>query len=119
MTRINCGVPPKNLTRQHLLAEHREIKRVPNRIKSGRFNMKDQPSRFTLGTGHEKFFYDKLLYLKNRYVLIHRECISRGYNVQDYSSAWDGIPKVFMNDYSPTSNDRAIVEQRIQERLSK
>lgn len=26
MTRINCGIPPAELTREHLIAEHREIK---------------------------------------------------------------------------------------------
>jgi hypothetical protein len=33
MTRINTGIPPKELTDKHLLAEHREIKRIPNCIK--------------------------------------------------------------------------------------
>ena len=33
MTRINAGIPPKKLTNRHLLAEHREIKRIPNVIK--------------------------------------------------------------------------------------
>ena len=30
MTRINCGIPPEELSDKHLLAEHREIKRIPN-----------------------------------------------------------------------------------------
>ena len=38
MTRINSGVKVVELTDPHLLAEAREIKRVPNVIKSGRFN---------------------------------------------------------------------------------
>jgi hypothetical protein len=64
MTRINVGIDPKTLNRQMLIAEHREIKRIPNVIKSGRFSMTNQPSEFTLGTGHVKFFYDKILFLK-------------------------------------------------------
>ena len=32
MTRINVDIPVKNLTDEHLLAEHREIKRVGNRF---------------------------------------------------------------------------------------
>lgn len=34
MTRVNL-IPVESLTMQHLLAEHREIKRIPNVIKSG------------------------------------------------------------------------------------
>jgi hypothetical protein len=29
MTRINVAIPPAELTMRHLLAEHREIKRIP------------------------------------------------------------------------------------------
>jgi hypothetical protein len=38
MTRINL-IPVNELTDQHLLAEHREIKRIPNVILSGRYNL--------------------------------------------------------------------------------
>jgi len=48
MTRINVGVPPKDLSRQHLLAEAREIKRIPNVISKGKYNLKNQPKEFTL-----------------------------------------------------------------------
>ena len=67
MTRINCGIPPAELSDRHLIAEHREIKRVPNLVRKGRYSMKGQPVEFTLGTGHIKFFYDKLGYLLERY----------------------------------------------------
>ena len=33
MTRINSGIPVKSLTDEHLLAEHREIKRLPYYIR--------------------------------------------------------------------------------------
>ena len=62
MTRINCGIPPCELTDKHLMAEHREIKRIPNCIKKGRYSMTGQPEVFTLGKGHVKFFYNKLKY---------------------------------------------------------
>ena len=67
MTRINVGIRASVLTDKHLMAEHREIKRIPNCIAKGRFNMKGQPDLFTLGTGHVKFFYDKCGYLLKRY----------------------------------------------------
>ena len=117
MTRINCGIPPKELTDKHLLAEHREIKRVPNVIKSGRFSMNGQPDLFCLGTGHVKFFYNKLGYLYKRYIQIHYECKRRNFNVTNYKEAWGGVPIEMMNNYRPTDRDRAIVRERIAERL--
>lgn len=119
MTRINVGIKPEKLTRQHLLAEAREIKRIPNCVAKGRFNLKGQPEEFTLGKGHVKFFYDKLLYLKKRYEEIYEQCIERKYNVQYYGSAWDGVPEHLMNDWTPTEKDIKLIEERIEERLNK
>ena len=113
MTRINVGILPKELSDKHLIAEHREIKRIPNCISKGRYNMDGIPDRFKLGTGHVKFFYDKLSYLKDRYVSLYDECTRRGFNVQNYIKAWDSIPKELMGDYKPTDNDRKLIQQRI------
>ncbi len=118
MTRINCGIPPAELSNKHLMAEHREIKRIPNVIKKGKFNLIGQPKEFTLGTGHVKFFYTRLLYLKNRYKEIYEECISRGFNVTYFGGAWDDIPDDFMNDYTPTYKDIKIIRERIKERTN-
>ena len=117
MTRINVGIPPAELVNQHLIAEHREIKRIPNCIAKGRYNMYGIPDRFKLGTGHVKFFYDKLLYLYKRYLQIHHECKKRNFNVQNYKEAWDDIPVKMMNSYKPTDKDRQIIRERIAERL--
>lgn len=119
MTRINVGIPPKDLTAKHLIAEHREIKRIPNVLKSGRYSMTGQPTQFTLGTGHVKFFYDKVLFLKNRYAQIHEECLVRGFKVTDYSNAFEGIPAHLMNDYVPLARDIEIIRERISLRLGK
>ena len=119
MTRINCGIPVTELCDKHLMAEHREIKRIPNCIKKGRYNMKNQPKLFTLGTGHVKFFYDKLGYLKERYIKIYNECLYRHINVTDFTNTWEGIDPALMGDYSPTDRDRLIVRKRIDERLTK
>ena len=119
MTRINVGIPPQELTDKHLLAEHREIKRIPNCVAKGRYNMDGIPKRFKLGKGHVKFFYNKLLYLGKRYLQLHTECIARGFNVQNYIEAWANVPMELMNDYYPTKEDRLIIQQRINERLNK
>ena len=39
MTRINL-INVEELTDQHLLAEHREIKRIPNVISKGKYSLK-------------------------------------------------------------------------------
>lgn len=118
MTRINVGILPKDLTRQHLIAEHREIKRIPNVVSKGKYNLKGQPKEFTLGTGHVKFFYDKLGYLKKRYEEIYSECRRRGYAVTYYGDAWNDVPENMMGEYQPTSRDIEIICQRINERLN-
>ena len=119
MTRINVGIPPADLVNQHLIAEHREIKRIPNCIAKGKYNMEVIPDKFKLGTGHVKFFYNKLLYLKNRYTSLYNECIKRGFNVQNYIGAWDNVPQELMNDYTVEANDIIIIKKRIHERRPK
>lgn len=117
MTRINCGIPPAELTTKHLIAEHREIVRIPNCVGKGKYSLKDQPKEFTLGKGHVKFFYTRLGYLKDRYEQIYQECISRGFKVTNFISAWDNVPKEYMNDYIPTDRDKDILRNRINERI--
>lgn len=119
MTRINVGIPVLELADKHLMAEHREIKRLPNCIAKGRYSLDGQPKEFKLGTGHVKFFYDKMLYLKNRYEQLYLECLRRGFNVTYYGDAWDNVPKQLMNDYTPRVNDIKIIRERINERLNK
>lgn len=120
MTRINCGIPPAELVDKHLLAEHREIKRIPNAIKNGKARIENIPEKFTLGKGHVKFFYNKLYYLHTRYNDIYDECVNRGFNITYYGEAWDfDIPEELYQDYIPTINDIQIIKQRIKERLTK
>lgn len=117
MTRINCGVLPQDLSRQHLLAEHREIVRIPNVIANGKAKIENIPSTFRLGKGHVKFFYDKIGYLRRRYEDIHKECLARGFDVQNYISAFNRITdKKLLNDYEPSINDIEIVYERLVER---
>ncbi len=118
MTRINVGIPPIELTNKHLIAEHRELKRIPNVVAKGRCNLNNIPTQFTLGKGHVSFFYDKLGYLKDRYVGLYNECLNRGFNVQSYLVSWDGVPQELMNGYIPTIKDIEIIRERIAERLA-
>ena len=119
MTRINVAIPVEELTNKHLIAEHREIKRIPNMVSSGRAKIVDIPKEFTLGKGHVKFFYNKLGYLKERYEQIYNECKRREFKVTYYGSAWSNVPKHLMNNYLPTKRDEEIIRQRIKEKLNK
>ena len=57
MTRINASIKPHELCNSMLFAEYREIKRIPNKLKNGKYNFKSvAPLQFTLNTGHELFF---------------------------------------------------------------
>ena len=124
MTRINI-IPTEELADQHLVAEYREMFMVGSAlqrsIKSPNWekNKKTWPETFTLNSGHVKFFYNKLLYLKNRYTSLYNECIKRGFNVQNYIGAWDNVPQELMNDYKVEANDIIIIKKRIDERKPK
>ena len=117
MTRINANVPVKELVGKHLLAEHREIKRIPNTITSGKAKIDNIPTDFRLGSGHVKFFYDKQTFLLRRYKQLYNECLNRGYNVTNYEKCWDNVPSELFNDYNFTEEENNIIRRRIQERL--
>ena len=122
MTRINAGIPVENLSRQHLIAEHREIKRIPNVVyklyDKGTLNrsLSSAPDKFVLGTGHVKFFYDKMAFIYKRYKQLYDECKSRGYNVTNYSDSFSNIPSRLWGDYEPTEECIQLITQRIKER---
>lgn len=116
MTRINAGIPVRRLSQQHLIAEHREIKRIPNTITSGKAKVQGIPDTFTLGTGHVKFFYNKLAFLHRRYMAIYAECVARGINVTDFSSSFTNLPPELYNDWQPTITDIKPLVTRIRER---
>lgn len=121
MTRINC-VPVEELCYKHLIAEYRELPRVFELVrKHYSSNKSDQfPNNYTMGTGHVKFFYDKLQWLSNRYsALIDRmrqlEYSPRYTNTlsHDYSD----IPLRYWNDWSQSEKDIQINRLRIEQRL--
>lgn len=119
MTRINSAIPVQHLTDEHLLAEHREIKRLPycleRSLKSR--SKRRMPSEFCLGTGHVLFFLDKMKFVSRRYKELYAECCKRGFTVTDYSSNFDRISLDYLNDYEPTNNERELLIKRITERL--
>lgn len=120
MTRINLGISVKHLTDEHLLAEHREIKRIPksyeSSLRSG--SIDNIPKKFCLGKGHVLFFVDKPRYTLGRYRQIHRECLRRGFDVECYESNWDCYPKnMYSRTTRATSESKVLLVTRISERI--
>ncbi|MDO5103519.1 MAG: pyrimidine dimer DNA glycosylase/endonuclease V [Lautropia sp.] len=116
MTRINL-VPPSELCDQHLLAEHRELTRIPNAVAKGRYSLAGQPDDYRLGTGHVRFFFDKLRFLHDRYEALHAECLARGFKV---THIWpETLPEdpSLWQDYQPTESALALNRARIAERM--
>ena len=119
MTRINSAIPVKNLTDEHLLAEHREIKRLPYQWRKSYNNgfISLAPEKFTLGKGHVLFFLNKQGFILKRYIELHDECIRRGFKVQDYSENWVYIKPEHMMDYEPTLEEHQMLVERIKGRI--
>lgn len=122
MTRINV-VPPSELSRQHLVAEYREITRLPGNLhawlnrKTKPTSFDEIPSEYKLGTGHVKFFFNKFKYLETRFSSIIDEMLARGYNPNfTDSSIFRRVDAIYYNDYVPTEEALEINRQRIKER---
>ena len=120
MTRINSAISVRMLSDEHLLAEHREIKRLPACVeksqKSG--SIKNIPDKFVLGQGHVLFFLNKQKFIYNRYKEIYNELLWRGFNIEDYSMNWDELKDTELwNDYAPTSEERNLLVERISTRI--
>lgn len=121
MTRINV-VDPKELSRQHLVAEYREITRLPGNLNAW-LNRKSKPpcfseipSEYKLGAGHVKFFFDKFKYLESRFEALVSEMLARGYNPTHRDSSIFKVDNLYYNDYTPTKEAIEINRARIKER---
>lgn len=120
MTRINC-IPVSELCDKHLIAEYRELPRVFKLARQS-YLMEKIPQSYTLGTGHVKFFYDKLLFLYNRQHDITNEMLKRNFKPQfnaDTLIVWKNTKEKLWGDWHPSEVDMAINRERISQRLSK
>lgn len=131
MTRINLE-SPSLLCREHLTGEWYENPRIATNIikayaKYGRVDLKGIPSTFTVrtnsnprgGEGHMKFFYNKLAWLRRRYLSLIEEMSRRGYNPSDN---WK--PEIFepqfqhlFNDWTPRDSEISLSRTRIAEMM--
>lgn len=113
MTRINL-VPPIVLCDQHLVAEYREIVRIPTLFWNA-YNSEKRiivPSEFTLGSGHVKFFYDKQRYLEIRFADLVSEMEARNMKPAMHWKT-DFVPPEYYLDYTPTKTDYINILNRL------
>jgi len=114
MTRINL-VDPSVLTDKHLLAEYRELPRIFTAVhkldQKGQTNI-TIPDSYVLGTGHTKFFYDKLHWLWKRWTSLRGECVNNrrwGLDSELYLHYRDlvhvKIHERWYNDWTPKPED--------------
>ena len=121
MTRVNLQ-PSETLCDKHLMAELREMKRIPNSILSGKLRPGAITDKFVLGTGHVKFFSDKLKWLYNRYTDVFNECVDRGVNVNwmwpSHGWLYFSTCKLW-NDWEPSTEELELSMSRVLERMPK
>lgn len=121
MTRINT-IEPRLLTNEWLLAEWRELPRIPNELLQhpNRYKAQEVPASYTMGQGHVKFFRNKLLYLQKRHKALCLEMDKRGIK-RDISvvvdlSEFGVLSSVLCHDWQPTTKDHHINVERLLER---
>jgi deoxyribonuclease (pyrimidine dimer) len=127
MTRINL-VHPLGLADQHLFAEWREIKMVPAALRRSLRTRKISdilsgiPGRYTLNKGHVTFFFNKMLFLHDRYVALTEELRIRGYDLALHDPDFiffKDIPAVFKTvTWAQTHTDCLVNIERILLRIS-
>lgn len=121
MTRINANIEPIDLIDQHLLAEYRELIRIPNHvIKNNDINKYNNlPKDFVLGQGHVKYFYNKQKYLHKRFLLIKQELSKRNIINNITDDLFLNVPEYLYNDieYHDLYNGNKLIVERIRERI--
>ena len=117
MTRINC-IPAQELSRQHLVAEWRELPRVfrlaAAACSSGR-RLK-APERYTLGAGHVTFFYTRLGFIRRRWQELRDEMLRRGYTPGFDTPPEFAVCEDWQRDWTPDADAISINRARIAER---
>ncbi len=121
MTRINT-IDPKHLPRKALVAEYRELPRIFSMASAARdrgeqADDKRNPTEYRLGTGHVRFFYNKLSFLRRRHAELVQEMCKRGYATNmDCSSSGLELPDEWQGEWYPDIKAVCVCLERLMER---
>lgn len=121
MTRINC-VPPAELVTPHLVAEYRELPRVFGLAQAAYLRGEQpadprNPTSYTLGRGHVRFFYARLGYCRRRFAQLVQEGQARGFKFQHTHPPACNLPEQWLGDWNPDQASLNLNRARIRERL--
>lgn len=120
MTRINANIDPADLCDQHLIAEYREMVRIPNFVLKHPIKLNTIPDTYRLGTGHVKFFYNKIRFLHHRFVhikmVMHSRNIKNNMEDDSFVKVSQLHPEYYRNANLNYAN--TIVIERIIERIN-
>ncbi len=125
MTRINV-VPVTELMDQHLQVEHHEFPRIPKGMhksidkRGEKGTLEIIPETYRLGTGHMTFFYDKGMFLMDRWHQIIGELNRRklDYEKDLLLGSYAGLSIEFMKPYEPTPEALEINRKRLAAKIS-
>jgi len=117
--RINV-IDPSILTDQHLLAEYLELPLIVNYLKRSSKKLPKPGPRYTLGTGHIIFFYNKGKYLRKRYEALKEELRKRGFNLNPNRRVeFEIFEELGLDeDWIPDEEALKINQERITQRIS-
>lgn len=127
MTRINI-ISVKKISNKQLMAEYHESIRVFSYVLKSKKIPEDIPSRYCLGKGHVKFFFNKIPYLLKRYKEINKELTNRGYrlnnetftkNLEKGKLALTKYPEIQVNNWIPSLEEMMVNQARVDERLER
>lgn len=122
MTRINV-VPPQELHRLHLIAEYRELPGIFYKVRGHQMigrrpDVLTIPDTYRYGEGHQSFFYNKLMFLNNRQILIVLEMQRREYSprhLQPLRNVFSDLYPHWWGDWVPDEAALALNRQRLLE----
>jgi deoxyribonuclease (pyrimidine dimer) len=81
--------------------------------------LKSIPTKFTLNTGHVKFFYNKMAFLHRRFDRLALEMERRGYRPNwARNKAFNGFDSIWYGDWESTPESDILVLERIRLRIA-
>jgi deoxyribonuclease (pyrimidine dimer) len=126
MTRVNL-VDPEVLTKEHRLAEYKEIPRVFTRVLAAAEKGKQEhhfniPEHYKIGKGHETFFYNKCSYVFDRFRLLCILLKREGVNVSEeyvnhVHDNYSKLPDWAKQGYTPKPEEIYVNMYRLANRL--
>lgn len=118
MARVNCGINPKYLSDQHLIAESVEIIMITGGLRKNGYKIKSPiPEKMNLGTGYINFFKNKILYLKDRLEEVNTELDRRGIKNSTSINLLEWGPTGLAKNWIPSREDSFVLRTRIYDRL--